>query len=131
MGLAEHNLTIGDIVTYRSNKDSTGGVVFQISENCDPVKHHNMISHSPYSYVLVDEKGKKIPTMCIKGYIRLRSIFSFFPTDLGEKPKGKKNTVLVYHNDLGRVKKVELLTIATKYAELGNLIRDIAKDQGM
>ena len=132
MPLAETGFAVGDIVTYASDQESTGGVIFQIVENCDPVKPAGAILRGRYSSVPVDEKGKKIPAMCINGYIRLKPLFSFFPTQRGQKPVGKGSTILLYHLYIkGNVKKVDLLTIASKYAELGNLIRDLAITGGM
>lgn len=131
MGLAEHNLTLGDLVVYSSDDDSTGGIVFQIVENCDPVKPAGMVKRGSYSHDPVDEKGKKIPPMKINGYVRLKPFYSFYPTQLGSKPKGKGETVLLYHAALKRVQKVDIVDLATKYTELGNVIRDVAMYRGM
>lgn len=126
--LADYGFAMGDIVTYASDDDSTGGVIFQIAEHCDPVIPHEMRPRSPCDWLRdpVDEKGKRIPAMCINGYVRLKPMFAVFPTELG-----KRSTLLLYYNQLHRVKKVDLILLGTKYMELGNLIRDLAVSHGM
>lgn len=141
MGLAELGFKVGDLVAYDSDDESTGGVVFRIIKNCDPVTPHGMMAVQRRGYghnnVPVDSRGKKIPAMEINGYVRLKPIFSFFPTTRGKKPLGLNQTVLVYHNVLRQdrqkcqVTKVDMLTLAGKYAELGNLVRDLAVLGGM
>ncbi len=131
MPLADHGFALGDIVTYASDEESTGGVIFQIAENCDPIKPTALAPRGRYAHDPVDEKGKKLQPMQVNGYVRLRPLFAFFPTELGQKPKGKGQTVLLYHARLKHVKKVDLVSIASKYAELGNLIRDLAVSHGM
>lgn len=134
--LTSYGFAVGDIVTYASDEDSTGGVIFQIVENCDPVvpAGRKPRGRGNYSYDLVDEQGRKIEPMRINGYIRLKPLYAFFPTELGKKPRGKGTTVLLYHSILkegDRVKKVDLVTLGTRYAELGTLIRDLALAGGM
>lgn len=130
MVLARHGLEVGDLVTFDCDEESTGGIIFQIIFNCDPVIPSN-IKNDGWRTTPIDENGRKIPAMCINGYVRLKPMFTFFPTRLGNNPKGKYQTLLVYHSSLDQVRKIDLVTIASKYAELGNLIRSFATAQGM
>ena len=122
MGLATLGFKVGELVSFDDDDESTGGIVFQISENCDPVKPFKGSIRSG----AVDENGKGIEPMKLYGFVRLRPFFSFFPTSRGAKPRGKGGTVLVYHSALQRAKKVDLLALGAKYVELGNLMRDMA-----
>jgi len=121
---------VGDLVTYSCDKESTGGIIYQISLNYDsplPKEERSRWSRSNIHPVT----KKLLKHMEVIGYMRLKPVFSFFPTYKGKKPSGLNSTVLVYHNDIKNVVKVDLLQLASKYAELGNLVRDIAVAAGM
>jgi len=121
--------TVGDLVVYNSDDESTGGVIYQISENCDPVTPASVKKTWPQQEF--DEKGKRIPPMKIAGYVRLKPMFEFFPTNRGKQPKGKGSTVLVYHSQIERgMKKIDITTLGVKYMELGNMIRNVAVAAG-
>ena len=118
----------GDLVTFDSDDESTGGVIYQISENCDPVTPASALAAWPQQEF--DEKGRRIPPMTA-GYVRLKPMFEFFPTNRGKQPKGKGSTVLVYHSQIQRgMKKVDLTVLGVKYMELGNMIRNVAVAAG-
>lgn len=129
--LASRGLAVGDIVTYECHDESSGGIVFQICENCDPVKPAGTKPRDRWSSDPIDENGKVIPTMRINGYVRLRPVFTFFPSEKGKNTRGKGNTLLLYHSQLGRIKKVGLVDLGAKYMELGNIIRELAVTHGM
>jgi hypothetical protein len=134
MGLAELGFAVGELVTYSNNGESTGGIIFQIVKNCDAIKPASHRKRGSYGQDAIDEKGRVIKPMELSGYLRLKPIYAFFPTSLGASPKGAGETVLVYHNQPNLtmyLKKVDLLLLAKKYAELGNICRDIARIQGM
>lgn len=133
--LEDLGFKVGDIVTYDCDDESTGGVIFTIAVNYDsPVPDDQ---RSRWGQQHFDEKGKRLQPMEVNGYIRLKPIFEFFPTQKGKKPKGKAGTVLIHHTSIKSwrgdmtLRKIDVLAIASKYAELGNLVRDIAIMHGM
>lgn len=127
--LASAGLKVGDIVTFASQKQSTGGVIFQVSMNFDsPIPKCDRRRGKKHEHPVTK---KQLKPMEVEGYVRLKPLYTFFATSRGRKPIGAGETVLVYHCDLYRVKKVELLDVMTKYAELGNVIRDLAVKHGM
>lgn len=130
--LAESGLAVGDLVTYDCDDQATGGIVYQIVKNCDPLPEG----------ALVNEAGKKPKEMELRGYIRLKPLFEFFPSSRGTRPTGLGSTVLVHHKGrnfrhfpgyepLKDVRKVNIVTLGLKYAELGSVIRSIAMSGGM
>lgn len=126
--LSDFGLTMGDLVTFASDHDSTGGVIFQIVENYDsPVPHRGGYwsrKHAP--------EAKGLQPLQIRGYTRLKPVFEFAATSLGSRPRGKGSTVIVYHDEhIKKVAPLDIITLGVKYAELGNLIRDIALKRGM
>lgn len=132
--LEDLGFKVGDLVTYNSDKESTGGIVFIIETNFDspvPDDERHRWSSKKHSH----PNGKPLKPMEVQGYLRLKPLFDFFPTTLGANPKGAGSTVLVYHTDIKRytqyMKKVDLVTLGTKYMELGNVIRDLAIKHGM
>jgi len=128
--LEKIGLKIGDIVTFASDKESTGGVIYQITMNYEsPIAKEKRLSI--YETVFHPVSGKKMKPMEVRGYLRIRPIFTFFPTRKGKAPGGADSTLIIYHDELRNLKKIELLDIATKYAELGNIIRDLAVKGGM
>jgi hypothetical protein len=129
--LESYGFALGDLTSYDSDDDATGGIIYQITENCDPVKPATG-STSLYGDDARDEKGNKIPPMKLSGYVRLKPLFEFFPSRRGKNPIRKGKTVLVYHYSIekGLMKKVDILSLGTKYVELGNLIRDLANKHG-
>lgn len=137
--LEDLGFKVGDIVTYDSDEESTGGVVFVISQNYDsPVEDTERRTYGKKHH---DSKGKLLKPMEVMGYIRLKPLFKFFPTERGAKPKGAGATVLIHHTTIkadiqqtwrkARLFKVDVLSLASKYAELGNVVRDLAIMHGM
>jgi len=127
--LADRGFSVGDLVTFDSDEESTGGVIFQIAVNFDsPIPEGSRRYGAQHVH---PETGKPLKPMEVEGYLRLKPLFSFFPTSRGKKPKGAGATVLVYHRQLQWMRKIELLELATRYAELGNIIRDVARQGGM
>ncbi len=141
MTLADKGFALGDLVTYSSSEQSTGGVIFQISKNREPQPafDHTGKSVPPVPlegyrsrYEIRHTKvyrrdGKKMPKMDFEGYVRLTPFFEFFSTSWNTTGvDGKVGNVLVYHRDLAQAKKVELVTMGIKYVELGNLLRELA-----
>lgn len=133
--LEDLGFKVGDIVTYDCDDESTGGVIFTIAVNYDspvPDAERNRWGRDHHDPIT----GKKLQPMEVNGYIRLKPIFEFFPTERGKKPKGKAGTVLVHHTTIKhwrepQIRKIDVLSIAAKYAELGHLVRDIAVMHGM
>ena len=74
--------------------------------------------------------GKKVKAMEHCGYVRLKALFEFFPTYVGKNPKGLGGTVLVNHHELHQIRKVDIVALGTKYAELGGVIRSLAMAGG-
>lgn len=136
--LEDLGFKVGDLVTYNSDKESTGGIIFTIAKNYDsPVPDGDRHRWGPKHYgpKHYGPDGRPLKPMEVQGYIRLKPLFEFFPTRLGANPKGAAGTVLVYHTDLKRytqfMKKVDLVLLGAKYMELGTLIRDLAIAHGM
>lgn len=166
--LSDANLVIGDYVAYESVKNSSGGVIYQIIENVEPIPQSEIIrskmvnskrrtwkwkdpsiekmlywkmparqdgvngcyvieQHSVNKRGYWDKNGKPVLVSAIKGYVRIKPIFDLFATQTGKNPKGKNGTCVVEYTMIPSViKKLDIVTIGTKYVELGNLIRDIA-----
>jgi len=128
--LSNFGLALGDVVTFALDDQSTGGIIFEIAENfdspIDPEKRREFVRDGRYLL-----NRTRLTPMQVDGYMRLRPLFEFFPTELGKNPKGKGGTVLVYHFMIERVKKIDVLSLGSKYVELGNLIRDVAIKHGM
>lgn len=123
--LSETGFKIGDIVLFSSDKESTGGVLFQIVEDTEPVKVAGR-------YNRVDENGKKVSLAAMHGFVRIKPLFEFFATPKGKEPKGKGATLIIYYESIERnLKPVDLVLLGTKYLELGNIMRDIARLGGM
>lgn len=137
--LEDMGYKLGDLVTYDDDEHSTGGIIFVISDNFDsPVpdaERHTWNSRGAGDQYAI--KGRRLKPMEVYGYLRLRPIFSFFPTSLGKKPLGAGGTVLVHHTELKksynleRMKHLDLVTLGTKYLELGNVMQDLARAGGM
>ena len=71
-----------------------------------------------------DEKGKPILKSRINGAVRIAPVFTFFPTSRGSKPIGKGGTIIVEYCSLYRaLKRVDLVEVCGKFAELGEFIR--------
>jgi len=142
MTIADYNLAIGDFVTYDRGIGATGGVIYQITENVDPVEctvgqySRKSKNTSPYyryrsSMFYMTNAGKKVGLKEKEGYIRLRPAFDFFATKLGKNPGGVNGTKIVHHRDLKKVVKMDIVALGVKYLELGNFIKDIASNKGM
>jgi len=149
--LSDVNLKIGDVVLYSSDKESTGGVLFKITEDQEPVigatTSRNVIvkekqfEYRTNNYKWCDVKktifgawdvnGNKIMVASIIGFVRIKPLFEFFATRKGKNPTGKNKTIIISYNDLERLKKVDIVLLGTKYMELGNIIKDIASSKGM
>jgi hypothetical protein len=150
--LEDTGLKVGDLVLYTSVKDSTGGVIFQIVENTEPVVPHTTertvrvnrqrYDNASHNYVYVnceevqrglwDKNGKKIMKSAVHGFVRIKPIFDFFATNKGKAPIGKNNTIIIHYEHIRDVLvPVDLVLLGTKYVELGNIIRDIARRNGM
>lgn len=146
--LADSGFKVGDLVFYSSVKDSSGGVIYQIVEDTEPVKPAFMerkvmrkrsvwdAGKNDFVFKMVedveygawDEKGKKLMAASRYGFIRLKPVFDFFATKRGKNPKGKGKTLIVhYYHIKSSVKKVDLVELGAKYVELGNIMRDIVK----
>lgn len=128
--LADFGYKLGDLVTFSSDKESTGGVIFEIAVNFDsPVPDNERYTFRGETAAKYKIGKRALRPMEVMGYLRLKPVFSFFPTKLGQKPKGADNTLLLHHYaaDIQRMHKVDLINLGTKYAELGNLLRDMAR----
>jgi|SRR6478735_610090 len=150
--LAECGFKLNELVLFSSDKESTGGVIFQIVEDNEPVvpatksrattrtvRNWNTPTGTPevttvpdIEYGAWDAKGKKISYANTVGFIRVKPVFEFFATPKGKKPKGKGTTLIIYYRDISHhLKRVDLTVLGTKYLELGNLIRDFVRANGM
>mgnify|MGYP001583955292 CR=1 FL=1 len=151
--LADAGFKVGDLVQYSSDKESTGGVIFQIVQDIEPtppacVRRKATVKKRIYNpstnnydfhevevtqYGAWDADGKKIMASAVDGFIRIRPIFEFFATPKGKNPKGKGDTLIIQYHELkhNRIKHVDLVLLGTKYVELGNIMRDIVRRGGM
>ncbi len=79
-----------------------------------------------------DENGKKIMVAATHGFIRIKPIFEFFATPKGKNPRGKGNTIIIEYSWIRTaLVKVDLVILGSKYVELGNIIHNIARKEGM
>lgn len=151
--LADAGFKVGDLVLYSSDKESTGGIIFQIVQDVEPttpacVKRKAIVKERVYNaktnsydfrevekvlYGAWDANGKKIMASAVDGFIRIRPIFEFFATPKGKSPRGKGDTLIIQYHELkyNRIKHVDLVLLGTKYVELGNIMRDIVRRGGM
>jgi len=130
MSLAELGFVVGDLVTVDINDECSGGIIYRIVHNCDPVGSTKKRGPQHATYVMPD--GRLVGAKEHHGYVRVQLIFNFFPTSRGKKPKGKDGTLILHHPNLTQVAQhVDLITLGTKYLELGNMLRDIAMKGGM
>lgn len=150
--LAECGFKLNELVLFLSDKESTGGVVFQIVEDNEPVKvaiksrpttvrrsewdpktgKHEVRMVPSIEHGEWDEHGKKIEAKDVAGYVRIKPIFEFFATPKGKKPKGKGATLIIYYRDIRQcLQRVDITQLGAKYLELGNLMRDIVRVGGM
>lgn len=145
--LDDVGLKLGDLVSFLSDKESTGGIVFQIVENVDRAKPastsriitvcREVWSHATQRYENTsvketehgewDEQGRRISPGHARGYVRIKPLFEFFATRKGKKPKGKGDTIMIYYDQLYLLRKVDIVTLGVKYVELGNIIRDMTR----
>lgn len=142
---------IGDLVTYGDAKASPGGVIYQVVSDNPPAKvafrskkvkkirsqWDNVkctwieTEMEITEYGSWDEQWRKMLVAEEFGFLRIRPVYSFFPTNRGKNPVGKNGTIIVsYTESKNLLKKIDLVTVSSKYAELGNVIRDIAKNLG-
>ena len=142
-GLKENGLKKGDYVILNSGLEEAGGTLFQIVEDTAPIKPHTtekIVKASRYDYnkqqyAMVDvvkygawdDKGKKIMIAALEGFIRVKPVFSFYPSYKAKHPKGKGGTLIISYHDLRHVQQVDIVELCVKYAEFGNLINEIAK----
>ena len=149
--LAETGLKVGDLVLYTSVKDSTGGVIFQIVQDTEPVEPASrkrmvtvkkrqwdnrlqsyaihQVEEEQYGYW--DAQGRKIMDAAVEGFVRIRPIFDFFATKKGKHPRGKDSTLIIHYRYIRHsLQPVDLVLLGTKYVELGLVIRDLAKRNG-
>lgn len=79
-----------------------------------------------------DESGKKIMVAATRGFVRIKPIFDFFATNKGKSPRGKGETLIIEYRDIKHsLVRVDLVLLGSKYVELGNIIRDVARKEGM
>lgn len=144
-GLKERGLKKGDIVILTSGYEEAGGTLFQIVEDTLPVEPHTTerpIKRNSYDYEKQkyverdaieygawDVKGKKIMVAALAGFIRLKPIFSFYPSYKAAKPKGKGGTLIVGYSFLDYVRPVDIVELCVKHAELANVIKEVVKDR--
>ncbi len=135
---------LGDYVFCNNEKKLTGGIIYQIVQDVEPVKvdcTEKKVMQKRYDYVTSnyvnkevtkygnwDAKGKKIILAATRGFIRIKPVFTFFATRTGLKPKGKNGTIIIEYGDIKWfIKPVDIVSLGTKYLELGNIINDIVK----
>lgn len=154
--LAEIGFALNDHVTVSINDDSTGGVIYKIVEVCDPLegfvgekegtRKESFWNSKTCKYEVRevncmisgawDKDGKKVLVVAKRGYIRLAPVFYFFPTSLGADPKGKKGTLMLTHDNVielkrfDRIKKITIVELTTKHAELTDFIARFASAAG-
>lgn len=109
MGPKDFGLSVGALVTYSNDELSTGGIIYRVVEDVPPTKEKR------------NAWERNIEAL---GAIRLRPFFEFHATELGSRPKGKAKTIVVHYDRLKDVVKADLTGLATKYAQLGLIIRD-------
>ncbi len=147
--LRECGFKLNELVLFANDKESTGGVIFQIVEDVEPTKiasrsrpttkrknEYNPRTGSYESKMVADieygawdEHGKEIGRKDQVGYVRIRPIFEFFATPKGKKPKGKGGTLIIYYDDIHlSLQRVDLAVMGAKYLELGNVMRDIVRN---
>lgn len=149
--LSDANLKVGDIVLFSSVKESTGGVLFKIVEDKEPVEgavtskkaivkddywepKTGKWTHGDVEKIIYgawDANGKKIMNAAVMGFVRIKPLFDFFATSKGKNPTGKNKTLIVSYGNLESLKKVDIIVLGMKYVELGNIIKDIASSKGM
>jgi len=133
---------VGDFVFCNDIKKETGGVIYQIVQDTEPVKVHatvkkttrkeyvfktNSFKNVPYNaYGFWDENGKKIAICATRGFIRIAPRFTFFASPTGTRPKGKNETILIEYPDVSRLlKPVDIVSLGVKYVEFGDIIKEI------
>jgi hypothetical protein len=103
--------------------------------------HKQKIEGIDYKYVDVqdfqtkwaywDENEKEVSQKDALGHVRIRPLFEFFATRNGKKPRGNGTTIIVYYDDIKSLKKVDIMSLGNKYVELGLLMQDLARKNGM
>lgn len=149
----DFGLNVGDIVTFASENDNTGGCIYQIVFDQTPIAPHttrrtttrtrtkfnwrdNSKSQETETYEHVehgrwDEQGRKIKPCDVAGYVRIKPLFTFYPTPRGKKPKGAGETIMVYYgHGVSQLKKVEVADLGAKYVELGELMKFLLRKGG-
>lgn len=145
VGLKENGLKKGDYVILTSGYEEAGGTLFQIVEDTPPVVPHttermvkkNRWDYAKQGYAMVDvpeygawdEKGRKIMAAAVNGFIRVKPVFSFYPSYKAKNPKGKGGTLIILYHELKYVKQIDIVELCAKYAELGGVINDIVKNR--
>lgn len=147
--LSDYGFRVDDLITYDSTDESTGGTIYRIVEDKSPVaptttqrpavRNHVAADRRGFSFTTQeeytefgawDDKGRAISKCNQLGYVRIKPIFQFLPTARGAAPKGKSGTLMIYYTMLPELKKVDIVALGVKYAELGNILKDVMRHRG-
>jgi len=140
--LTDFGFKLNDLVTFdnkRNPASQAGGVIYRIVTDTSPQRiavSKKSVGNSPYNrYRRIipakNAEGKKVSCSESEGCIRCTPVFEFFATTRGKKPGGAGKTMIVTYKNLKFMKKVDIVDIGTKYLELGNFLKDVAKQAGM
>jgi len=129
--LAEYNLAEGDFVCVRAA--SWGGEIYRIVREHAPVpvkpeeEYVKVVAGRRYRRsvrIYRDFNGKRVQLREKEGYVQLQPVFDFFGL-------GTKRPKYVCSYDVKRLSKVDIVTLGSKYVELGNLLKEIMAEKGM
>lgn len=138
--LTDFGFKLNDLVTFdnkRNPASQAGGVIYRIVTDTSPQRiavPKKIVGNGPYRRRIIPAKtveGKKVSWSESNGCIRCTPVFEFFATTRGKKPGGVGKTMIVTYSNLKFMKKIDIVDIGTKYLELGNFLKDVAKQAGM
>lgn len=145
--LSNFGFKLNDLITFDNvgnTGSQTGGVIYKIISDTPPqriVTPSRRVVIAPtktrkfqrYQKIIPakNAEGKSISHSESIGCIRCAPVFEFFATSRGKKPGGRGKTMIIVYNHLKYIKKVDIVEIGTKYVELGNFLKDVAKSNGM
>lgn len=143
--LSNFGFKLNDLITFdnkRNTGSQTGGIIYKIISDTPPqraVIPRRRITTTPtkkyrrYMKIIPakNAEGKNISQSESVGCIRCVPVFEFFATSRGKKPGGIGKTMIITYSNLKHMKKIDIVEIGTKYVELGNFLKDIAKSNGM
>ena len=144
--LKDHGLQVNDYVLLNCNPLSSGAI-YQIVFDQQPIKPA-MITKTSFKKMFDAETGEYVtrevtqhgywnedgseikPKSAMTGYVRIKPVYEFFTSHKFKIHMNVKNGLLVSYRDLQYLEKVSIESLGTKYVELGELMKTLARNYG-